>query len=500
MNTHEQWQEMAKGLSFAKQAFINGDFCDAIAKQTFDCISPRDGQRLCQISACDETDVDLAVKAARDSFQSGVWRDLNAKERKKTLLKLAELMQQHIQELALLDSLDMGMTISDSYLGNVPGAIECVQWYAELADKLYDEVAPTSKDAVARIYRVPVGVVAAVTPWNYPLLIACWKIAPALAVGNSVILKPAEQASLSVLKLAQLAKEAGIPDGVFNVVPGLGDVAGKALGLHKSVDALAFTGSSAVGGLYMQYAGQSNLKRVSLECGGKTPNIVLADCQDLDKAAAAVVQGAFANQGQICNAGSRLIVDQGVKEALIQKMTVLAKEYQALDPLDPDAKIGCLASAAHSKKVQQYVNLGIAQGASPLLNVENAGENDTTGQASCYFSPQIFDQVEATMAISHEEIFGPVLSVITVSSIDQAIEVANSTPYALGAAIWSSSYQTFEYVANAVEAGVVWHNCHDHGDISSPVGGFKQSGFGRDKSIHAFDKYVEYKTYWVNLK
>jgi gamma-glutamyl-gamma-aminobutyraldehyde dehydrogenase/4-guanidinobutyraldehyde dehydrogenase/NAD-dependent aldehyde dehydrogenase len=497
MKTLEQWQEQAQGLSFYKQAFINGQFCEAIDKQTFDSISPRDGQRLCQIAACGTKDVDIAVQAARDSFNSGVWRELSAKQRKQTLLKLAQLMEQNTQELALLDSLDMGMTISDSYLGNVPGAIECIQWYAELADKLYDEVAPTSKDAVARIYRVPVGVVAAVTPWNYPLLIACWKIAPALAVGNSVVLKPAEQASLSALKLAQLAKEAGIPDGVFNVVPGLGDVVGKALGLHNDIDALAFTGSSAVGGLYMQYAGQSNLKRVSLECGGKTPNIVLADCQNLDAAAAAVVQGAFANQGQICNAGSRLIVDETVKAPLMEKVIELAKGYRALDPLDPAAKIGCLASIAHSQKVQHYVNLGLEQGANPLLSIESDTEDQ---KGNCYFSPQIFDQVSGEMAISHEEIFGPVLSVLTVSGVDQAIDVANSTPYALGAAIWSASYQTFEYAANAVQAGVVWHNCHDHGDISSPVGGFKRSGFGRDKSIHAFDKYLEYKTYWVNLK
>ncbi|MCV6606458.1 MAG: aldehyde dehydrogenase family protein, partial [Porticoccaceae bacterium] len=280
----------------------------------------RDGRTLTHIAACDATDVDRAVKSARAAFSSRSWAGITPKARKKIMLRFADLLEQHGDELALLESLDMGMTIADSHTMNIPGAVECVRWYAELADKLYDEIAPTQPNALTRIHRVPVGVVAAIVPWNYPLMIACWKAAPALAAGNSVVLKPAEQSSLTALKMAELAHQAGIPAGVFNVVPGMGDVAGKALGLHMDVNALAFTGSSRVGGLYMQYAGQSNLKRVALECGGKTPNIVLSDVEDLDKAAAAIVLGAFSNQGQICNAGSRLIVDRSVHKPLMEKI------------------------------------------------------------------------------------------------------------------------------------------------------------------------------------
>ncbi|MGB1236886.1 MAG: aldehyde dehydrogenase [Pseudomonadales bacterium] len=488
----QQWQTMAAELQFQTRAFINGKFVASTSGETLECISPRDNTSLCKINACTEEDIELAVAAARKSFNAGVWSQLAPKARKQSLLKLADLMREHSEELALLDSLDMGMTISDSLNGNVPGAIECIQWYAELSDKLYDEVAPTSKQAVARIHRVPVGVVAAITPWNYPLLIACWKLAPALAVGNSVVLKPAEQSSLSALKLAELAQLAGIPDGVLNVTPGLGHVAGKALGMHCDVDALAFTGSTQVGGLYLQYAGQSNLKRVALECGGKTPNIVLEDCSDLDAAAAAIAQGAFANMGQICNAGSRLIVESSIKDELLQKVLSASQTYIPKDPLDPAAKLGALASKNHCEKVESYIAQGVQQGAI-------AHQIGSDIQASCYTAPTVFDKVELDMSIANEEIFGPVLSVISVEDAEQAISVANSTQYALGAAVWSSSYQRFEYLANALQAGVVWHNCHDHGDISSPVGGFKQSGYGRDKSIHAFDKYLEYKTYWINL-
>jgi len=326
------------------------------------------------------------------------------------------------------------------------------------------------------------------------LMIACWKIAPALAAGNSVVLKPAEQSSLSALKLAELAQLAGIPDGVFNVVTGLGDIAGKALGQHMDVDALAFTGSSRVGGLYMQYAGQSNLKRVALECGGKTPNIVLDDVADLDAVAEAVVLGAFGNQGQICNAGSRLIVDRSIHSDLVAKIKALTTRLRRGDPLDPESQFSCLANRAHTDRVARYIDLGLEQGA----RLEHGGER-SEAPGGCYLEPTIFDAVEPQMAIAHEEIFGPVLTIIPVDGIDQAIEVANSTPYGLGAAVWTENLKRMEQVASQVKAGVIWVNCHDHGDISSPVGGFKQSGFGRDKSIHALDKYVEYKTVWINL-
>ena len=494
-NTFAMWQEKAQQLAFPTQAFINGQFCDAGDGSTFACYAPRNNQHLGDISACSSDDVDLAVSHARSSFSSGVWSQQSPKQRKQVLLKLVELMRQEQETLALLDSLDMGMTISDSSNWNVPGAIECVQWYAELADKLYDEVAPVNNtNAVARIHKVPVGVVAAITPWNYPLLIACWKIAPALAVGNSVILKPAEQSSLSALYLAKLAQQAGIPDGVLQVVPGLGDEAGKALGLHPDVDALAFTGSSRVGGLYMQYAGQSNLKRVSLECGGKTPNIVMADAKDLDQCAQAIALGAFSNQGQICNAGSRLIVDKSVKAELLEKVQHYAKAYRAQDPLDPAANMSCLVNPQHAQRVRDYVEQGHSLGLNLVWQGEQDDDSNPAQVAAC-----IFDRVDAQSPLAQQEIFGPVLVVIEVDGVEQAIAAANSTQYALGAGIWTASQSRYEKMAKAINAGVVWHNCHDHGDISSPVGGFKQSGFGRDKSIHALDKYLEYKTFWVNL-
>lgn len=494
--SYAQWQAKAKEINFITQAFINGQFTDSMSGETFVAISPRDNQPLCQISACDQQDVELAVSHAKQAFSSGVWSQISPRQRKKVLLKLAQLMSEHQETLALLDTLDMGMTISDSHQWNVPGAIECVQWYAELADKLYAEVAPIdNQDAMARIHKVPVGVVAAITPWNYPLLIACWKIAPALAVGNSVILKPAEQSSLSALYLAKLAQQAGIPDGVFNVVPGLGEKAGKALGLHMQVDAIAFTGSTAVGKLYMQYAGQSNLKRVSLECGGKTPNIVLADVENIEACAEAIAQAAFANQGQICNAGSRLIVDKRIKQTLLERVAHHAQSYQAKDPLDPSAKIGCLVNEQHAARVQNTIQQAKAeQASSSRLYWQQESSDNATQVAAC-----IFDQVSGDDSLAQQEIFGPVLSVIEVDNIEQAISVANGTQYALGAGVWTASQKTFERAAKQIIAGVVWHNCHDYGDISSPVGGFKQSGFGRDKSIHALDKYLEYKTIWYNL-
>lgn len=487
------WQEQAEQLEFSGQAFIDGQLCDAESGETFACISPRDGRCLTRIARCQEVDVDKAVAAARRSFEAGVWSGLRPKARKRILMAFADRLAAHADELALLESLDMGMTISDSTTMNVPGAVECVNWYAELADKLYDEVAPTQPDAVTRIHRVPVGVVAAIVPWNYPLMIACWKAAPALAAGNSVVLKPAEQSSLTAIRLAQLAFEAGIPAGVLNVVPGMGDEAGKALGLHMDVDALAFTGSSRVGGLYMQYAGQSNLKRVALECGGKTPNIVLDDVEDLDAAADAIVLGAFSNQGQICNAGSRLIVDRKVHQPLMARVKAKTAAIRQGDPLDPQTQFSCLVNRQHTDNVLNYIDLGRSAGAELVCGGEQAE------QGECFLQPTIFDGVDKTMEIASEEIFGPVLSVICVDGVEEAIAVANSTVYGLGAALWTQNMKQMERAAQQIKAGVVWVNCHDHGDISSPVGGFKQSGFGRDKSIHALDKYVEYKTLWINL-
>ncbi|PVZ66310.1 aldehyde dehydrogenase [Pelagibaculum spongiae] len=494
-NTFQDWKTKALKIQPLGLAYINGQYQPAISNQKFDAFSPRDGQKLAEITSCQTEDVNLAVNAARQAFKNGIWSRTSAKQRKQVLLKFADLIEQHSQELALLESLEMGMTISDSVNMNLPGAIECMRWFAELADKRYDEIAPTSPNAITRIHRVPVGVVAAIVPWNYPLMMACWKIAPALATGNSVILKPAEQSSLTAIKLGELSKLAGIPDGVFNVLPGPGHITGKALGLHMDVDAIAFTGSTDVGKLFMQYSGQSNLKRISLECGGKTPNIVLADCDNLDAAADAIVLGAFGNQGQICNAGSRLIVERSIRDQLIEKILAKAKTEKPGDPLDPQSKLGPLVDESQLSRVIGYIDVGKQQGATLLCG----GERITPVDGGSYLQPAIFDQVSPEMSIAKEEIFGPVLSVITVDNIDQAIEVANNTIYGLGAAVWTINLKKMERVAAEVQAGVIWVNSHDHGDISSPVGGFKQSGFGRDKSIHAMEKYTEYKTVWINL-
>ena len=494
-NTFQDWKTKASQIQPLGLAYINGQYQPAISNQNFDAFSPRDGQKLAEITSCQSEDVDLAVDAARQAFKSGIWSRSSAKQRKQVLLKFADLIEQHSQELALLESLEMGMTISDSVNMNLPGAIECMRWFAELADKRYDEIAPTSPNAITRIHRVPVGVVAAIVPWNYPLMMACWKIAPALATGNSVILKPAEQSSLTAIKLGELSKLAGIPDGVFNVLPGPGHITGKALGLHMDVDAIAFTGSTDVGKLFMQYSGQSNLKRISLECGGKTPNIVLADCDNLDAAADAIVLGAFGNQGQICNAGSRLIVERSIRDQLIEKVLSRAKAEKPGDPLDPQSKLGPLVDEGQLSRVIGYIDIGKQQGAELLCG----GQRIHPVDGGSFLQPTVFDKVSPEMTIAKEEIFGPVLSVITVDNIDQAIEVANNTIYGLGTAVWTTNIKKMERVAAEVQAGVIWVNSHDHGDISSPVGGFKQSGFGRDKSIHAMEKYTEYKTVWINL-
>lgn len=495
-DSHSIWLAKAQRITYPTQALIAGALTASASGETLDVISPRDGRLLTRIAACGEIDVDRSVARAHSCFEQGVWANQPAKQRKQVLLRLADLMEADADNLALLETLDMGMTISDSTTMNVPGAIECMRWYAELIDKQYDEIAPTGPNALTRIHRVPVGVVAAIVPWNYPLMIACWKLAPALAAGNSVILKPAEQSSLTALRLAELALHAGLPEGVLSVLPGHGHVIGEALGMHRAVDAVAFTGSSRVGGLYMQYAGQSNLKRVSIEGSGKTPHIVLADAPDLDAVAASVVLGAFSNQGQICNAGSRLIVDRAVKAELLAKVIERIGHLRCGDPLDPGTEAGPLVDKHHLERVMTYIALGQDQGANKRLG----GARDTSiDPDGCYLQPTLFDDVAPTMHIAREEIFGPVLSVIEVDGVDEAIQVANDTVYGLGTAVWTRDLYKMEKVAARVRAGVIWVNCHDHGDISSPVGGFKQSGFGRDKSIHALDKYTEFKTVWVNL-
>ena len=495
MLSAEDWKREATRLTFRTQAFIDGKYVDAASGQTFDCINPATGAVIAKIAACDKEDVDRAVAAARRAFESGKWSRMAPAQRKRCLLKLAELMLKHAGELALLETLDMGKPIRDSSSIDVPAAANCIAWNGEAIDKLYDEVAPTDPNVVAMITREPLGVVGAVVPWNFPLLMGCWKIGPALATGNSMVLKPAEQSPLTAIRLAELVLEAGIPEGVFNVLPGFGETAGQAIGLHMDVDAVAFTGSTEVGKYFLQYAGRSNMKHVSLECGGKTPHIVMADCPDLEAAARAAAFGIFFNQGEVCNAGSRLLVDASIKDAFLAKVVEVGKRLQPGDPLDPKTRMGAIVDKTQLERVLGYIEAGKKEGA----ELKMGGKRVRAETGGYYVEPTVFDKVDNRMKIAQEEIFGPVLSTISFKNPEEAVRVGNDTIYGLAAAVWTRDINTAHRTAKALRAGVVWVNCFDEGDMSTPFGGFKQSGFGRDKSVHALSKYTELKTTWIRL-
>ncbi len=491
----ETLKNQAQGLSFRNQAFIDGKFVDAASGKTFDCVSPVDGRVLTQVAAGDSEDVDRAVKAARAAFEDGRWRNMHPAKRKKVLQRWADLIDEHTTELALLETLDMGKPIGDSTRIDIPGVANCIRWYGEAIDKMYDEIAPTGPDAVAMMVREPVGVVAAVVPWNFPLMMAAWKMGPALATGNSMIVKPAEQSPLTVIRVAELAVKAGLPEGVLNVVPGFGETAGQALGRHMDVDGIAFTGSGEVGKLFLKYSGESNMKRVSLECGGKTPNIVMADAPDLDAAATAAAWAIFFNQGEVCNAGSRLLVEESIKDELLERIMKVGQKMRVGDPLDPSTQMGAMVDDTQMERVLGYIEKGQAEGAKLAMG----GQRIMAETGGYYIEPTVFDNVKNDMTIAQEEIFGPVLSTISFSDPEEAIRIGNDTIYGLASAVWTSDINKAHKTAKALRAGVVWVNCFDAGEISTPFGGFKQSGFGRDKSLHAMEKYTEVKTIWIDL-
>jgi len=492
--TLAEWQERASQVQFNGRAFINGEYCDAADGETFPSINPATGDALGEVSSCDKADADIAVEVARRAFKSGSWAEPAV--RKKVLLKLAQLISQHREELALLETLDMGKGISDSFNVDIPSAAACVRWNAEAIDKVYGEVAPTSASKLGIVVREPLGVVAAIVPWNFPLLMACWKIAPALAAGNAVILKPSEKSPLTAIRLAGLAQQAGVPDGIFQVLPGFGHTVGKALALHMDVNAIAFTGSTNVGKQLIQYAGQSNMKRTFMECGGKSPNIVCADAENLDRVAKAAASAIFYNQGEVCIAASRLLVENSIKDTFIEKVMSHAGKFQPGNPLDPASRMGAIVDDLQLDRVLGYIGKGCEEGASLKL-----GGQQLDSEAGGYFiGPTVFDDVTPQMTIAKEEIFGPVLTVIGFDTLEEAIEIANDTVYGLAAAVWTANINKALKASRTLESGQVFINNYGGGDMSVPFGGMKQSGNGRDKSIHSLKEYSELKTIWIEIQ
>ncbi|UZD90367.1 aldehyde dehydrogenase [Cognatishimia activa] len=485
--TQDEYRAIAAGLTLPTSAFIDGGYRPAISGKTFTSVNPATGETLAEIAACGQEDVDFAVQKAREAFDDGRWSKMHPSERKDVLIRFCKLLTRNERELAVMESLDSGKTIYDCETVDVPETIHCLKWHAEAIDKIYDQVSPASDDHIAMVVREPIGVVGLVLPWNFPLLMLAWKIGPALAAGCSVVVKPAAETTLTALRVAELASEAGLPKGVLNIVPGGGAEVGEPIGRHMDIDMVSFTGSTVTGKRFLTYSAESNAKEVVLEMGGKNPAVVMDDAENLDRVAQHIVNGAFWNMGENCSASSRLIVHKDVKDQLLERVALHAKEWNVGDPLDPETRLGALVSQAHFDKVASYVSQakdvvigGNAKDGFVDATVVNVPGNDDT--------------------LAREEIFGPVLSVIEVTGFDEAIQIANDTEYGLCASIFTANTKRAIRGARALRAGTVTVNSFGEGDISTPFGGYKQSGFGgRDNSLHAHDQYTQLKTIWIDL-
>lgn len=492
----EFWRTKAKTLKYRTQHFIDGAYVASADGRTFPSINPATGETITEIARGGEIEVNRAVAAARKAFKSGVWSRMEPRARMAVLEKFSSLIEENSQEFALLDSLDMGKPVMDMINIDIPGSVTSLKFFAETIDKIEGAVTNTASNALHYILRQPLGVVGIIVPWNYPLMMAAWKLGPALAAGNSVVLKPAEQSPLCANLIAELFIEAGGPAGVLNVVHGLGEEVGKALALHNDVDKIGFTGSTEVGKLLMIYAGQSNMKRISTECGGKTPQIILGDYDDLDTAVTYAVNGIYGNQGEVCNAGSRILVQKNIHDQFVELFTARTKENFVLgDPLDPSTTIGPLVTASHQERVLSYIDIGKKEGAS----LKFGGGTFAGAPKGAYVEPTLFTGVSNQMKIAQEEIFGPVASIIPVDGLDDALEIANDSIYGLAASIWTRDISKAHIFARDIEAGVAWVNCFDHGDMTSIWGGYKQTGNGRDKCLEAITQYTQTKSVWVNL-